>query len=370
LEAQAANYRNFGQEYEERFAKEKASLIAAHEEELARVKEDATAEAHKTVSTKHDTDLLVLSQFLHAAAAKRQSEDADSEEGRAFEGALLLVYQGNQASLTTLKNLVAGTDDKVPDTQGELLDYTYAQIKESAMRHAPSLDDLDEDDLLDSINTSNTMTGDEPPVTESDPTITHAGMTELEDTAKIHANTNGTSEHELTAVAEQTSVGAEAANAVPDSTWDAQASILTTGSNTGDGWVEVPRDPAETETGLAATPTTTQGASNWAEEVTEGIAAEEKAAAENDGFEQVVGSKQGRGRGRGKGEFRGEFRGRGGDRGGRGGRGRGDGDSRRGGRGRGRGDGSFRGDRGGDRGGRGRGDRTGATSDTPNTGGW
>lgn len=127
---------------------------------------------------------------------------------------------------------------------------------------------------------------------------------------------------------------------------------MTSDSPSGEGWVEVPRDPAETETGIAATPAALHNSSSWAEEVTADAAADQNAAVENDGFEQVV-HHQNRGRGRGQ---RAEFRGRGrgvDQRGrGRGDRERGDVD-RRGGRGRGRG-GVDTGFRGGSRGGRGR----------------
>jgi hypothetical protein len=106
--------------------------------------------------------------------------------------------------------------------------------------------------------------------------------------------------------------------------------------------VQVPRDLAETETGVTATPAATVQATNsWAEEV--GAAAtnaDEKPAVENDGFSEV---RRERGRGRGGRGGRGEFRGRG--RGGRdghrgGGRGR---DGQGGGRG-GRGGSSIRGE--------------------------
>jgi hypothetical protein len=128
---------------------------------------------------------------------------------------------------------------------------------------------------------------------------------------------------------------------------------MTSDSPSGEGWVEVPRDPAETDTGVAATPAAMHNSTSWAEEVNADAAAEQKTSAENDGFEQVV-HHANRGRGRGpRGDFRGrarggEYRGRG-----RGDRDRGDGERRGGGRGRGRGgEGGYRGGRGG----RGRGD--------------
>ena len=353
LEEQLANYKTFGEEYEERFTREKAKLVESHISEVEQAKHDALEEAKSTYEQKKEEDLLVLTQFLHAAASKRQTEAANTEEGRAFEGALLLVYQGNKMSLTTLKNIVEGSDETVPDDKGTQLEFTFAQLKQASKDSALPAEDEDDVDIAAPSPTVEEAT----PALTSDPTIAHAGLTELEDTAPP-PSTNGAPTQDTMSAPEQSSTGAEAANAMAESNWDPQASIISNASAGGEGWVEVPRDPAETDTGLAATPAAMHGAASWAEEVTEGATAEEKAAIENDGFEQVVHHQRGGpGRGRGnEGRGRGDFRGRGGRAGrgdGRGGgRPRGDGD-RRGGRGR--GDGPRGARRGG--GGEGRADR-------------
>ena len=266
-----------------------------------------------------------MSHFLHAAASKRQSEVANEAEQLAFEGALLLVYQGNETSLSTLRNLINGTDDKVLDTSGELLDITFAQVKQASLADALELG----------------TTADEPEAgveVTTDPTIANAGLTEMEHTASIPIRTNGApTEPDTLNAPEQVGTTAEAANAVADS-WNPEASTITVTSGAGDDWVNVstPRDPAETDTGLTATPAALAQENSWAEEVT--TAAEEKKT-ENDGFEQVKGRHpEGRGRGRG-------------------GRGRGSDGFRGRGRGGGRGGGESRGGRGGPRGGRGSGPR-------------
>jgi hypothetical protein len=343
LEEQLANYKSFGEEYEERFACEKAKLVESHKADVEQAKHDALEEARSTYEQKKEEDLLVLTQFLHAAASKRQTDAANTEEGRAFEGALLLVYQGNKMSLTTLKNIVEGSEETVPDDKGTALDYTFAKLKQASKDSALPIEDEEEVEPVEPTAPSDDEAP--PPAYTTDPTVAHAGLTELEDTAPP-PSTNGVPAHDAMAAQEQGTTGAEAANAMAESNWDPQASVISNASAGGDGWVNVPRDPAETDTGLTATPAALHGAASWAEEVTEGAAAEEKAASENDGFEQVVHQ---RGRGRGN-----EVRGRGGDRGrGRGGRG----DGRGGGRGR--GDGERRGGggrgRGEYRGGRGRG---------------
>jgi len=321
LEDQLNQFRAFAQDLEDRHNKEKASLVEAHEAEIATIKEEAAKHAEKAQSKSLEEGLRVISHFLHAAASKRQSEDADSEEGRAFEGALLLVYQGNDASLGTLKSLIYGADEKVPDVRGELLDFTFAQVKQSALQEAQDLAPPTEEEEVEETEPEAAI--------QTDPTAANARLTELEDTTIIQTNTPEPTDG-FTAP-EQTSTAAEAANVVAEASWDPQASIITDNSATAEEWVQVQRDPAETDTGVAATPAAIHGENSWAEEV--GAAAEEKAKPENDGFEQV---RRDRGRGRGRGG-RGDFRG-GRGRGPRGDGYRGRGGAPRGGRGAPRGD--------------------------------
>ena len=329
LEDQLSQYRSFAQELEERFSREKATLVEAHEAEVAQLKEQAESKAQEqgAQSKSLQQGLKIVTDFLHAAASKRNMLDEGTDERRAFEGALLLVYQGNEASLSTLQNLIDGTNDKVLDTDGNPVDFTFAQLKDASLAEAQD----SAQPATDSVEAQS----------ESDPTIANAGMTELEDTTTIPIRTNGTSGHEQdgTSATEQVSTG-EAGNAVAEANWNPEASMTTDASGTGEDWVQIPRDPAETETGVSATPAAPPAEANsWAEEVT---SAEEQKK-ENDGFEPVRSrhadsrGRGGRGRGGPRGEFRGG-RGRGGP--GRVGEGRG-----RGGPGRGRGPREARGDR-------------------------
>lgn len=170
-------------------------------------------------------------------------------------------------------------------------------------------------------------------------------MTEL-DTPVEPPSADGFSNHvDTPTVPDASNIDAGAANAAAETNWEAKLSA--SGESGPDGWVEVARDPAETDTGTVGTPAAMTGTQSWAEEV----AAEPNwattpaettpSAPSGDGFHEVH---HGRGRGRGgSGEYRGGGRGRGfrGDRGGEGGY---------------RGRGGFRGDRGGGEGGyRGRG---------------
>lgn len=69
-------------------------------------------------------NLLVLSKFLRAAAAKRQGGDENSPENRAFEGALLLVYGGELGAVTAMEKLISGSDEMVPTVDGVPSDFS------------------------------------------------------------------------------------------------------------------------------------------------------------------------------------------------------------------------------------------------------
>lgn len=185
----------------------------------------------------------------------------------------------------------------------------------------------------------------------TDPTVAHAGLTEIENLQE--PVTNGISSHiDTPNVPDASNIDAGAANAAAGNNWDAKQSV------TGEDWVEVPRDPAETDTGNAATPAAmTNNTQSWADQVDQmpqPAYTQPPATEGGDGFHEVQHHRGGRGRG-GQGEHRGGRGSRGGFRGerGEGGRGRGGHRGDRGG-----GDGERRGrGRGGYRGGnRGRGE--------------
>ena len=117
-------FKKFGQDYEQRAAAEKAALVKSHNEELERVKAEALAVHATTNEKKTQEDLLVLSRFLRAAAAKRQTGDSESNENRAFEGVLLQVYGGETSAVVAMQKLIMGAEEKVPATDGILVDYS------------------------------------------------------------------------------------------------------------------------------------------------------------------------------------------------------------------------------------------------------
>lgn len=329
---------------------------------------EAKAESQKQAKD----NLLVLSKFLRAAAAKRQGGDETSAENRAFEGALLLVYGGEVSAVVAMEQLIAGSDEKVPTVDQVASEFTCRlhksvdlrtllrccasiktsmlthptldkQIKELAFEYAPyAAEEAWAEEVAQSEPAPPTAEESSVPV-QTDPTIAYAGLTEM--VTEAEPASNGVAHHmETPTVPEASNIDAGAANAAAGTNWDASAD---TGA---DGWVEIPRDPAETDTGTAATPAALSGTQSWAEDVpTEPTPAPVASGSQpnangGDGFHEVH---HGRGRGRGgpQGEFRGGHRGRGfrGDRGGEGG-------GYRGGEGGYRGRGAFRGDR-GDRGG-------------------
>lgn len=326
----------------DKFEKEKADAVRE-------VSESAAAAAEKTL---HDS-LLTLSQFLRLAAARRaDDQNQQQDENLALEGVLLQVYSGDENGVATMLKLVQGAEEATKGVANEPLQTTFAQVKAAAAANASALFQSEAAEEAASEATVQV---------ESDPTIVHASLTEIEagtDTplAEVAALANGHAEESAEAAPAapaNADVGDEAANAVGESRWDTgnSAKDLTMSQE----WVQVPRDLAETETGITATTAATGNTQSWADEQPDhpppaaaapatatpnvGTAAGANAAAD-DGFHQVQRHNRGRSerdgfRGGRGGGFRG--RGRGGD-----GRGRG-----RGGRGRGGGPGGENGSNGG-----------------------
>ncbi|MCJ1307356.1 hypothetical protein MMC25_001002 [Agyrium rufum] len=380
LEEQIAHYKQFDEDYQKQFATQKAALQSTHADELEKVQETTLATAAAETKKKAKEDLLVLSRFLRAAAAKRQEGDENADENRAFEGVLLLVYGGDANAVTVMEKLIEGAEDKVPAIDGTLLDITCKsaeyfrvlrivltridkQIHEASAEPATSAFTTEEAWVEEVAQAEPSAPVLEEPIAEdkphepaSDPTVIHASLTEIEQETVQAPLTNGTSAHvETPTVPEASSIDAGAANAAGEANWETKMSA--SGTSGPEGWVEIPRDPAETDTGVEATPAAVTSTQSWAEDVpAEKVTAPAQAEAPpNDGFHEVH-HNRGRGRGGGPGEFRGRPGGFRGNRGGDGGRGRGRGGYRgegggyrgRGGRGGGGGGGGPRGGRGGE----------------------
>ncbi|KAL4769422.1 hypothetical protein BDW60DRAFT_209969 [Aspergillus nidulans var. acristatus] len=317
LEEQIAHYKEFATFYEQRLASQKAELEKAQKEVEALREKAATATpapAEQTPEVKKEDasqQLLSVSRFLSTAAIRRhRGEDETTAESRAFEGVLAQVYGGHLDAVASMQKLIDGADEKVVSVDGERLEVTFARVKQ-----------------LSEQETVAPAASQPAPEAATDPTTANAASTELQDPVYVteaatdNAATTSTNEAENVAPPPQTLVG-EGANAVAESAWEPNSDPLASSTNT-EGFVEIPRDPAETDTGLQATPAN----------ITADVASEDAEKTEND-FEQVGGRHQrqssfrGRGRGRGRGgdnfrgRARGDFRGRARGRG-RGGRGRG-----------------------------------------------
>ena len=124
FEEQIKQYRQFGKDYEDRFAREKSGLQESHEAEINKIKLEAAEQALAKWSEQQETDLLVLTQFLNAASSKRNDDSIDDVEKAAFEGVLVKIYQGSTEAIVHMKNLVSGSDAKVTSIEGDELEFT------------------------------------------------------------------------------------------------------------------------------------------------------------------------------------------------------------------------------------------------------
>ncbi|KAK4236717.1 hypothetical protein C8A03DRAFT_35369 [Achaetomium macrosporum] len=307
LEEQLAQHKKVAQEYRARLAEQEKALTEKFEKEKADIVAELTEKAEADAKTNLRDNLLILSQFLRLAAARR-AEDADStsDESMALEGVLLHIYTGDENAVSAMLKLVQGAEEPTRSTTGETLQTTFAQVKQLAIAHAAPFTQTEasqpaESDIVESKQ--------EP---QTDPTVANAGLTEVEEGSATPLTNGHVQEPSSSSAAlSNADVADSAANAAGESQWD-------TGNDapSSQEWVDVkvPREPGETETGVAATPAASSNTQSWADDHPEA----EAAAPADDGFQSVQGRNRGnrdgwRGRGgyRGRGGFRGEGRGRG-----------------------------------------------------------
>ena len=337
IEEQISHYKQFAGHYEERLASQKATLEKAHRDELEALRGRAVAEAKESSKKEFENRLLSLSRFLCAAAAMRRSGDETSDESRAFEGVLYQVYGGCREAVTSMVKLIDGVDENVLTVEGDVLDFT---CKDLSLSHQSLLaNTLYPDGKVKLASEEYTKATEEPSVggaPMSDPTMANAAYTELQDSS-LGADSVATNEPAAAAasVPEQIpppaqSLVSDAANPVAESSWDSNVSGSLSSSANADGWVEVPRDPAETDVGLQATTSTVDSGLKYNPTAAQSSGQSGEGAIIPDGSEQVAhnqrqssvrgrGGARGRGRGDGsRGRGRGDFRGRGRGRAGRG----------------------------------------------------
>jgi hypothetical protein len=122
LEEQIAQYKKVDADYQSRMSAQHSHLTSTHQGEIEKLKADLKDQLEEQLNAALRQKLLTFSQFLRAAAAKRViEEEADSDESKAFEGALLLVYGGDDKAVDAVMNLITGSDEQVPSVEGELL---------------------------------------------------------------------------------------------------------------------------------------------------------------------------------------------------------------------------------------------------------
>ena len=104
----------------------------------------------------------------------------------------------------------------------------------------------------------------------SDPTMLHATVTETaaDDAGLVNGHTQEPGSN--TGGPPNTDVTSDAANPAAESQWDA-GNDMGMSMSMSQEWVSVPRDPAETETGLEATPAGSQNPQSWADEQPEAV---------------------------------------------------------------------------------------------------
>ena len=124
LEEQIIQYKKFEADYQIRMDRERERLQAAHRKEIEQLQSAAKSEASDSADKNLREKLLILSRFLRAAAARRQIDDENTEESKAFEGVLLLLYGGDTGAVEAAVRLINGTTDRVLSTDGNALDVT------------------------------------------------------------------------------------------------------------------------------------------------------------------------------------------------------------------------------------------------------
>jgi hypothetical protein len=138
LEEQVQQYKKFDAEYQAQIQKLKEELSATHSQELEKIKQETQAQAVAHSEAELKKKLLIFSQFLQAAAAKRiAEEDPELDENKAFEGTLLLVYGGDQKAVDTALNLIEGSDEQVTSIEGTLLP-VKCKCRQSYIFNTPS----------------------------------------------------------------------------------------------------------------------------------------------------------------------------------------------------------------------------------------
>ncbi|CZS88902.1 hypothetical protein WAI453_010528 [Rhynchosporium graminicola] len=310
LEEQIAQYKKFDQEYKVKLQSEKSEFEKTHTERSSKKLEEAVnsakSQAAEAAVKQQQDDLLLISQFLKLAAIRRSEVGvSELEESKALEGLLAQVYAGDASAVAAMLNLIQGSSETISSIAGEQLTVTYADLKTASLAQIQAV--APESDQVETT---------EYPV-ESDPTIANAGLTELDAPAATELVDGQTEAAYDQGVPANSGFGDGAANAAAEANWDNNNELSASQE-----WVEVPRDAAETDTGVTATPAAPSNTQSWADDQPDSPTQPISTPPVNDGFQAVERNRdrggrgsfnrgRGDGRGRGRGNFRGDGRGRG-----------------------------------------------------------
>ena len=135
VEERLTHYKKFEDELHQRYATEKKSTETTHSLALETAKEEAYQKGRAEAKEEFRANLLTLSRFLRAAAEVRQTEEkpVDSE---AFEGALLLVYGGDETAVNSIERLFERSEEQIPSTSQIPSGYTCECPNQSCMLQA------------------------------------------------------------------------------------------------------------------------------------------------------------------------------------------------------------------------------------------
>lgn len=104
---------------EKRIASEKAQVVAAHAEELERTKNEAREEGRKEAAAQAHENLRLLLSFLRNVSLRRSwsanGQVLDPSEEKAFEAALVMVYDGSENAINACEKLFQGVDEPVKE---------------------------------------------------------------------------------------------------------------------------------------------------------------------------------------------------------------------------------------------------------------
>jgi hypothetical protein len=249
LEEQLVQYQKVHDQYTEKAGADKA----AWEKSVESAKAEAVAEAKEGFKKEIYDHLLVLSQFLRLAAYRREeAKDPESDESQAIEGVLLAIYAGDASAVSSMLKLVEGSNDQIFSVPGEQLQTTYSSVRTLAREYKTPFD------------AEGAQEAEAEPAKElgTDPTIAHASATEIAAGDDVPASAMQTADASTNALA-NASVTDDAANAAAEGHWDNSNDMSISQE-----WVDVsvPRDPAETETGINATPAAASNTQSWADD--------------------------------------------------------------------------------------------------------